>query len=556
MEGAGLQQSLIGATIGNYRVVAKLGEGGMGSVYLAEHPLIGKKVALKVLHEEYSANQDVVSRFFNEAKAVNDIGHPNIVDIIDYGVVQTQSGPGFVYFIMEFLGGEALASLIQREAPIPPDRAFAIAVQVADALAASHQKGIIHRDLKPDNIYLIQRGRDKDFVKVLDFGIAKLTGDGGGSRRTRTGIVMGTPAYMSPEQCEGKGNIDARTDVYALGIVLYELITGRVPFAGEGYGEVLVQHLTKRPERPTTVLGAVPPLVEAVVMKSLEKKRDDRYQNMDDFIAALRDPQGYVDAHGGLAQFYSPDGAGSVVGQSGAMRPGQARTPYPVAVATPGLGSPRPKASIVGATGLGLAPAGVGAGAVSGSAADEPIAMPRSKTPFIVAGAVLLLGGIGAAVALRGGKSSAPAAKAPTPAMPAQPVAPPPVEPVVPKPAEPQPATPVEPVSTNVVIKITSEPSGALVFVAGEAKERGRTPLDVTLERGDGQADLVFRLDGYKEKKRTVLRSRDAEIEIALDKERRTPVASGTKPGTGTATKPGQGKGTTPGADDVLAPKF
>ena len=251
MEGASLHASLIGATIGNYKVVAKLGEGGMGAVYLAEHPLIGKKVALKVLHEEYSANQDVVGRFFNEAKAVNDIQHPNIVDIIDYGVVQTQQGPGFVYFIMEFLGGESLASCIQRESPMPPERAFSICMQVADALAASHAKGIIHRDLKPDNIILIQRGRERDFVKLLDFGIAKLTGDQPGSRKTRAGIVMGTPAYMSPEQCEGKSEmIDGRTDTYALGIVLYEMITGRVPFIGEGYGEILVQHITRMPAAP------------------------------------------------------------------------------------------------------------------------------------------------------------------------------------------------------------------------------------------------------------------------------------------------------------------
>src|SRR5688572_303669 len=210
MEGASLHASLIGATIGNYKVVAKLGEGGMGSVYLAEHPLIGKKVALKVLHEEYSANNEVVGRFFNEAKAVNDIGHPNIVDIIDYGVVQTPTGPGFVYFIMEFLAGDALSTLIQRESPVPPERALHIASQVADCLSASHAKGIIHRDLKPDNIFLIQRQREKDFVKVLDFGIAKLTNNDGKSSRTRTGIVMGTPAYMSPEQCEGRGNIDHR----------------------------------------------------------------------------------------------------------------------------------------------------------------------------------------------------------------------------------------------------------------------------------------------------------------------------------------------------------
>ena len=217
---------IIGQTIGNYVVKTKLGEGGMGSVYLAEHPAIGKKVALKVLHAEFAANQEVVARFFNEAKAVNDIQHPNIVDIVDYGVLAAgPSGEQMVYFIMEFLPGISLSDLIRREAPLAPERALAISLQVADALSASHVKGIIHRDLKPDNIMLIQRGRERDFVKLLDFGIAKLTGDQPGSRRTRTGIVMGTPAYMSPEQCEGRGNIDHRTDIYALGIVLYEMMS-------------------------------------------------------------------------------------------------------------------------------------------------------------------------------------------------------------------------------------------------------------------------------------------------------------------------------------------
>src|SRR4051812_2622005 len=168
---------LIGQTVGNYLVTQKLGEGGMGSVYLAEHPTIGKKVALKVLHNEFSSNPEVAERFFTEAKSVNSIGHPNIVDIVDYGVIQAgpQGRDRLVYFIMEFLAGPALSHLIRTEAPLPPERALMIALQTADALSASHKSGIVHRDLKPDNIILIQRGRERDFVKLLDFGIAKLT---------------------------------------------------------------------------------------------------------------------------------------------------------------------------------------------------------------------------------------------------------------------------------------------------------------------------------------------------------------------------------------------
>lgn len=295
---------LIGSTVGNYQVTKKIGEGGMGSVYLAEHPLIGKKVALKVLHAEFSSNQDIVTRFFNEARAVNDIQHPNIVDIIDYGTVPGPRGD-MVYFIMEHLDGFPLEDVIEEQAPMDPQRCLDICSQVADALAASHQSNIVHRDLKPDNIILLKKRTTNDFVKLLDFGIAKLTGDQPGSSRTRTGIVMGTPAYMSPEQCEGRGMIDERTDVYALGIVLYQMLAGRVPFLGEGYGEILVQHLTQLPVPLHQLLDTVPPYIEAVCMKALEKKPDDRYQNMDGFMAALANPQGFVEANGGLAGFYN-----------------------------------------------------------------------------------------------------------------------------------------------------------------------------------------------------------------------------------------------------------
>ena len=295
---------LIGQTIGNYLVTQKLGEGGMGAVYLAEHPAIGKKVALKVLHSEFSNNQEVTARFFHEAKAVNDIGHPNIVDIVDFGILQAGGGrEQLVYFIMEYLAGMTLSQVIRSEAPLPPERALSVALQVCDALAASHKCGIVHRDLKPDNIILLQRGRERDFVKLLDFGIAKLTGGSAmGSHRTRTGIVMGTPAYMSPEQCEGRDSVDRRTDVYALGIVLYEMLTGRVPFVGEGYGEILVQHLTQRPVPPSQ-FRMLPAHVEVVVLKALEKRADMRYPTMEEFMRAMSDPVGYVEAHGGVAGF-------------------------------------------------------------------------------------------------------------------------------------------------------------------------------------------------------------------------------------------------------------
>src|SRR4051794_23546327 len=288
--------SLIGKSVGNYAIKAKLGEGGMGAVYLGEHPLIGKRVAIKVLLEELSSKEDIVQRFFNEAKAVNDIGHQNIVDIVDFGKMKNDNGGAdIVYFIMEFLDGESLAARLRRTG-LSFKETTHVMTQCCSALAASHAKGIVHRDLKPENIYLCPRGTDKNFIKILDFGIAKLTGDTGQSHKTRTGLVIGTPTYMSPEQCEGKGLIDHRSDVYSLGVVMYELLTGRVPFPGDGFGEILVAHLTKTPESPSTINPDVTPQLEAIVMHSIEKDRNLRFQNMTEFLAAVESPDAHFEA--------------------------------------------------------------------------------------------------------------------------------------------------------------------------------------------------------------------------------------------------------------------
>ncbi|MBK9072450.1 MAG: serine/threonine protein kinase [Myxococcales bacterium] len=293
---------LIGVSFGNYVATRKLGEGGMGAVFLAAHPHIGKKVAVKVLHATYSDSEDVVKRFFDEAKAVNDIGHSNIVDISDFGLLDHPEYGRLYYFIMEYLDGLTLKQLTRRDGRLPPARVLGIASQIADALAASHRAHIIHRDLKPDNIILQERDGRADIVKILDFGIAKLSGDNNSSQ-TRAGIVLGTPAYMSPEQCEGKGRIDHRTDIYSLGIVMYEMVAGRVPFTAETYGDVLIQHLTRTPERPSLHNPQLPPAIEAVILKALEKRPDNRYPNMTEFAAAINDPAGYVNRYGGLHEF-------------------------------------------------------------------------------------------------------------------------------------------------------------------------------------------------------------------------------------------------------------
>src|SRR5947209_891532 len=289
---------MIGTRVGNYEIKEKIGEGGMGAVYMGEHPLIGKRVAVKVLLDELVANETLVSRFFNEAKAANDIRHQNIVDVVDFGKIPKDGGGFVVYIMMEFLEGESLSARLQKGL-MPVAASQHILGQCCSGLAASHAKGIIHRDLKPDNLFLIRRGSDETFLKILDFGIAKLTATAATNQKTRTGTLIGTPAYMSPEQCAGRGKIDARSDIYSLGIVMYEMLTGRVPFIGEGFGDIVVAHITEAPRPPSQLRPDLPPEWEMIVMRAIEKDPDKRFQTMEEFGIALADPLGY--AHRPLA---------------------------------------------------------------------------------------------------------------------------------------------------------------------------------------------------------------------------------------------------------------
>jgi serine/threonine-protein kinase len=283
----------LGQTVGNYRVVGKLGEGAMGSVFLAEHPVIGRKAALKVIHPQHARNPEVVARFVNEATAINRIGHQHIVEVTDFG----RTPAGDFYFAMEHLEGEALSDLIARAAPFPPARALAIAAQIADALAASHAHGVIHRDLKPENVFLVTRGEDTSFVKVLDFGLAKLINEQGAApHETRRGVVMGTPYYMSPEQCEGRRELDERADVYSLGVVLFEMLTGHLPFGGDAYGEILMKHLTARPAAARSLVPDLPAELDAIIHRALAKRPADRFASMALFREALLEPVGHAGA--------------------------------------------------------------------------------------------------------------------------------------------------------------------------------------------------------------------------------------------------------------------
>jgi serine/threonine-protein kinase len=288
-------QELVGTTLsGRYTITRKVGQGGMGAVYEATHTLIGKRVAVKVLLDKYAKRDALVARLEKEARLASSIGHEHIVDITDFGI--TEDGRNFV--VMEFLEGESLAECLQREVRLPERRVLQIGQQSASALAAAHAKGVVHRDIKPENIFLLQR-KEKDFVKVVDFGISKSMRAAGEDeavqpRLTQTGMVLGTPLYMSPEQARGDDDLDARVDVYALGVIMYEASTGRVPFQGNNYLSVISQVLSSPPIPPRQIVPALTEEFDALVMRAMTKDREDRYASCEallvDLNALLDDP--------------------------------------------------------------------------------------------------------------------------------------------------------------------------------------------------------------------------------------------------------------------------
>ncbi|MFH2011028.1 MAG: serine/threonine-protein kinase [bacterium] len=268
-----------GDEVGAYVLKELLGQGGMGTVYLAEHKLLERKVAIKVLLPEFCAQIGVVHRFFNEAQAVNQIRHPNIVDIMD--CVEGEDHPP--YLVMELLGGQSLTRFIRERAPVPPGAVIAIGRQICDAMAAVHQSGVVHRDLKPDNIFVSTEENGTYKVKLLDFGIAKFMASDDSFLRTMTGEPIGTPEYMSPEQIEG-GGMDHRLDIYAMGVIFYEMLTGNPPFTSHQIGELLFDHLNTIPAPPSArlPLGAahIPSGLEDAILGCLAKDRDERVQSM------------------------------------------------------------------------------------------------------------------------------------------------------------------------------------------------------------------------------------------------------------------------------------
>ena len=536
-----------GQSIGNYRILNKIGTGGMGAVYLAEHPLIGKRVALKVIHRELASNREVVQRFFQEAKAVNKIGSEHIVEIHDFGV--TPEGDHF--YIMEFLEGRTLASVLHHDRVIDIVRSLHIGAQTANALAAAHAAGIIHRDLKPDNVMLATRLGDPDFVKLLDFGLAKMFVGGGSALKTAAGVLLGTPQSMSPEACESRPSVDHRTDIYALGILLFQMMTGVLPFDGQTMGEVLVKQVTQLPPPPRGYNANIPPSVEQIVLRCLAKQPDARFPTMLALREALLAPDRYLSQSPPIAPTRSmapgeaPVDAKTVMAYAAQHQQAQQATRIGMANELPLAAPPMMPGAAANATivaGAGPAPIAatpprktVAIGPDLSVPAQQPATHtmqiatplgyssrpPRKVWPIVLVSALLLgLVGGGLAVATWGHKPDATAAVEPDAAM----VAPPPVAKPPPRPPAPPPQKTVTPIASarsavppTAHIEIDSTPPGAEIFDPDE-HSLGTTPAKLELPIATTALSYELRLAGYRTTVKQFIVTGNAVLDVPLQK--------------------------------------
>jgi serine/threonine protein kinase len=450
--------------IGPYVIVRRIGEGGMGEVYQGRHRHIAREAAIKVLRPELSENEQVVKRFFTEARATATIRHPGIVEILDCDVHPS----GRAYIVMEYLQGEDLAHRMARLGGFQRDlpTLLSVARQIASALAAAHGLGIVHRDLKPENIFLVDGATP--LVKVLDFGVAKLLyGDGDARDKTRAGSVLGTPTYMAPEQCRGAGDIDHRVDIYALGCVLFEMVAGRPPFVRDGAGEVLVAHLTQAAPRLSSVVPATPPLVDELVANMLAKAPDARPQTMNQVLARL---------DGGV-ELRQDQPSGRIATQ---IMPTVDASP-------PERSGPRPGGFVAGGTQVmpSVNNTTLGDTASELETVDLPPRALRRQwvIPAAVAGVVVVVAGL-VVVMVRPPHPTTPSTAPPALALPAV--------------TEPRPLpAPAVAKSADVTIRISTQPPGAEVWVADESAPRGRTPLEIKLRRDAPSLRATLRAEDY-----------------------------------------------------------
>jgi eukaryotic-like serine/threonine-protein kinase len=385
---------VVGAVIGNYQLVRKLGEGGMGAVYLGHHQLLGRRAAIKVLLPELSARPDIVNRFFNEARAVTSISDPGIVQVFDFGY----HADGSAFIVMEYLDGEPLDRRLARLGRLPVYETMRLARQLAISLAAAHAQHIVHRDLKPENVFLVPDAEvaSGERSKILDFGIAKLSDEHPGKLKTRTGMLMGTPVYMSPEQCRGLAEVDHRSDIYSLGCVLFHLLTGRPPFESEAPGDIIAAHIREPAPAPSSRVPDIPPSVDALVLRCLAKAPAERFQSMVEVTGAV----------GAVLSQLVP--GAPVVAPSHHLLP---------TTRMPTGGTPVPPSALAPGTAPGhLTPTtlGTSAGQFGSSARTAPPAPPVSRDRrvglWIAGGLIVAAAGIGIAIVGTSGSGGAPIA--------------------------------------------------------------------------------------------------------------------------------------------------
>jgi serine/threonine protein kinase len=490
-----------GQSFGNFQVVRLLGEGGFGEVYEAENPFLQRRAAIKIMHTGMDQDPELVRRFLNEARAASAIRHPNIIDVFDAGV----TADGEPYILMEFLEGDSLQKVIQ-QAPMPLETVLEVARQAGSALGAAHQAGIVHRDLKPENLHLIpDAGSPLGFrVKVLDFGIAKIKhrDEQGSTLKTRAGLLMGSPSYMSPEQCRDSSDVDLRSDIYSFGIIVYEMLTGVPPFVSQSATEMLVMQITADPPPLRDRLPNLPEHVEQAVMRALAKDREKRFTTVDYFVGALQGNYPAFTVVGSSPTAVLP--ADLPPGQSmsfyAAQGFGHKKTPTPVLVS--GFASrvgmtPLPMSlpnqtitTLTQARGEAVSPS------PELSIHAELDAVRPRRWPW----ALGLLGVAAAAVLFfafrpHGASPARPGPAAPTAAV-AKPPAPPP----------------------SIRIELRSTPAGATVFKTSDGTVLGMTPLNRSYPQGQGTMDVLLRLRGYKDKTVTVKLEGSSAMVVDLER--------------------------------------
>jgi serine/threonine-protein kinase len=531
------------SVVGQYRITGVLGRGGMGVVYAAEHTLLGRPAAVKLLLPELSRKQEIVQRFFNEARAATAIRHPGIVEVYDFGWTAED---GSAYIVMELLQGETLRARRERGA-MAWGAALAVTRQIAGALGAAHAKGIVHRDLKPDNVFLVLDPEvpGGERIKLLDFGIAKLAGSAAGQNMTRTGAVIGTPTYMAPEQCRGVA-VDSRADLYSLGCILFELCSGRPPFVGEGEGDVLAAHIHMPPPALGTIARGVPGEVEALVGRLLVKPPLERVQTAEEVIrqidavsASMSGPRTVFPHEPSAAAAprpvfpHEPSAAAAKPLAAPAVGTIYADTTLSSAVSSHGLPARRPprrRAAVLGIAGGALAiAAAVVAIAASGgddgaatvaAAPNETAEAGSSEAPLPTPAPATPPSTPEARPSTPEAQPSTPEARPSTPAAPATPRAaaaePPKQEPKL-EPAKPsspvasteppkqepklEPAKPSRPTPPpdRFDVAIDSSPRGAELWLDG--KLLGKTPYRGSLPRAER---LTVKLPGHHEQAITV----------------------------------------------------